>query len=211
MLDFSNLTLFVIASLALIVAPGPAVLYIVTKSIDQGRRAGIASVLGISAGTLVHIGAAALGISAILTTSATAFAVVKYLGAAYLIYLGIQKLRSPEALTKHQVGHERSLMAVFRQGIVVNILNPKGAIFFLAFLPQFIDPAKGPAWSQIVGLGLIFMSLALVSDGSYALVAGQIGNWLRSHRKFLGAQRYVSGGTYIALGLVAASAGEGRK
>ena len=98
-------------------------------------------------------------------------------------------------------------MAVVHQGIVVNILNPKGAIFFLAFLPQFIDPAKGPAWSQIVGLGLIFMSLALISDGAYALVAGKIGNWLRSHRMFLSAQRYVSGGTYIFLGLVAASAG----
>ena len=209
--NFSNLTLFVIASIALIVVPGPAVLYIVTKSIEQGRRAGIASVLGISAGTLAHIGAAALGISAILTTSAMAFAVVKYLGAAYLIYLGIQKLRSPDDLTQCKVRNERSLMALFRQGIVVNILNPKGAIFFLAFLPQFIDPANGPAWSQIVSLGFIFMSLALVSDGSYALVAGQIGNWLRSHRKFLSVQRYVSGGTYIALGLVAASAGDGSK
>ena len=192
--------------MALLVVPGPSVLYVVTKSIEQGRRAGIMSVLGLSAGTLVHIGAAALGISAILSTSATAFATVKYLGAAYLIYLGIQNLQSPGNLTKRKVRHERNLMAAFRQGIVVTILNPKAAIFFLSFLPQFIDPAKGPVWSQVIGLGLIFMSLALINDGSYALVAGQIGIWLRRHKKFLSIQRYVSGGTYISLGLVSALA-----
>lgn len=207
MIEPSTLALFLLASLTLLVMPGPATVYIMTRSIEQGYRAGLASVLGISAGMIVHFIAAALGISAILMTSATAFSIVKYLGAAYLIYLGIQKLRSDETLTAQPTRVERSLVTIFRQGIIVNVLNPKAAIFAFAFLPQFIDPARGPAWAQIMLLGLIFVSLAFFTDGSYALLAGRVRHWLSRNRTFLRRQKYVTGGTYIALGVATATAG----
>src|SRR5215813_3782984 len=143
MIDLSRFPLFVLASLSLLLIPGPAVLYIVTRSIDQGRLAGLISVLGIEVGGLFHVAAAALGLSAILLSSALAFDIVKYLGAAYLIYLGVRKLLSPVEETGNADIQRESLSRIYWQGFAVNILNPKTALFFFAFLPQFVSPEKG--------------------------------------------------------------------
>ena len=203
-----TLVLFAPVALALLVVPGPAVLYIVTRSIDQGRTAGFISVAGIHVGSLVHVAAAAFGLSAILASSAVAFGLVKYAGAAYLIVLGIRKLlekdRPDEAVGEVR---PRSLRRIFVQGIVVNVLNPKTALFFLAFLPQFVDVGRGAVWLQMVVLGLTFIALGLCSDGAYALVSARAGGWLRSSVRFRRAQRYVAGGIYLSLGAVAALAG----
>jgi threonine/homoserine/homoserine lactone efflux protein len=201
--DPSRLALFVGAALLLLVVPGPAVLYVVTQSVSHGRRAGIASVAGITTGTLVHIAAATVGLSALLASSAVAFDVVKYLGAAYLIVAGIRRLAGWDAQpeqTPPPTGHRR----LYSQGIVVNVLNPKTALFFLAFLPQFVNPARGAAWVQILALGLLFAALGFFSDSTWALVAGTLGERLRRSRRFPGVQRYVSGSVFVGLGAVAA-------
>lgn len=211
MADSATLISFGLASAALVVMPGPATLYIVTRSLDQGRQAGFASVLGISVGAMVHFIAAGLGLSAVLMTSAAAFSVVKYAGALYLIYLGIQKLRSHENLVIDEATARVPLFVIFRQAIVVNALNPKAAIFFLAFLPQFIDPSRGPIWQQLIPLCLVFLSLGLLSDSSYFLIAGRLRQWIRQNPLFLRRQKYVAGGTYIALGVAAATVSPAQK
>ncbi|HEY2940355.1 MAG TPA: LysE family translocator [Gaiellaceae bacterium] len=203
MLDPSRLALFVGAALLLLVVPGPAVLYVVTQSVSQGRRAGLASVAGITTGTLVHIVAATIGLSALLASSALAFNVVKYLGAAYLIVVGIRRLAGldqEERRTQAPRNHGR----LYRQGIVVNVLNPKTALFFLAFLPQFVDPSRGAASAQILVLGLLFACLGLLSDGTWALVAGTLGARLRRSARLPQVQRYVSGSVFVGLGAAAA-------
>jgi threonine/homoserine/homoserine lactone efflux protein len=204
MFDPSQMALFVGAALLLLVVPGPAVLYIVTQSVSYGRRAGLASVAGITTGTLVHIAAATIGLSALLASSALAFNVVKYLGAAYLIVVGIRRLAGLERPTEDGAPRARSHASLFRQGIVVNVLNPKTALFFLAFLPQFVDSAQGAVWVQILVLGLIFACLGALSDGCWALVAGTLGERLRRSTRFPKVQRYVSGSVFIGLGAVAA-------
>jgi threonine/homoserine/homoserine lactone efflux protein len=203
-----TLLVFASAALALLVVPGPAVLYIVTRSIDQGRTAGIVSVAGIHVGSLVHVAAAAFGLSAILASSALAFGVVRYAGAAYLIVLGIKTLRAKrESDDSREAGPPRSLRRIFWQGAVVNVLNPKTALFFLALLPQFVDVERGAVWLQMLVLGLAFILLGLCSDGAYALVAARAGRWLRSSVRFRRAQRYVTGGVFLSLGAAAAISG----
>jgi len=202
--DPSHLLVFVGAALLLLVVPGPSVLYVVTQSVSHGRRAGIASVAGITTGTLVHIAAATVGLSALLASSALAFDVVKYLGAAYLVVIGVRRLVGLERAQKERTGGARNLGRLYRQGIVVNTLNPKTALFFLAFLPQFVDPSRGVAWVQILLLGLLFATLGFLSDGTWALVAGTLGERLRRSRRFPAVQRYVSGSVFVGLGAVAA-------
>ncbi|MFL5921432.1 MAG: LysE family translocator [Gaiellaceae bacterium] len=202
--DPSRLALFVGAALLLLVVPGPSVLYIVTQSVSHGRRAGIASVAGITTGTLVHIAAATVGLSALLASSAVAFDVVKYLGAAYLIVVGLRRLAGWEREAPDGSRASRDLGRLYRQGIVVNTLNPKTALFFLAFLPQFVDPDRGVAWVQILLLGLLFAGLGFLSDGVWAMVAGTLGDRLRRSRRFPSVQRYVSGSVFVGLGAVAA-------
>jgi len=202
--DPSRLALFVGAALLLLVVPGPSVLYIVTQSVSHGRRAGIASVAGITTGTLVHIAAATVGLSALLASSALAFDVVKYLGAAYLIAVGIRRLAGLEREHEPRLGRPRDLGRLYRQGIVVNVLNPKTALFFLAFLPQFVEPARGAAWLQILALGLLFAALGFLSDSVWATVAGTLGDRLRRSKHFPAVQRYVSGSVFVGLGAVAA-------
>jgi threonine/homoserine/homoserine lactone efflux protein len=202
--DPSRIALFVGAALLLLVVPGPSVLYIVTQSVSRGRRAGMASVAGITTGTLVHIAAATIGLSALLASSALAFDVVKYLGAAYLIVVGIRRLAGLERSDEGRVTKSRSLSRLYRQGIVVNVLNPKTALFFLAFLPQFVDSTRGAAWAQILLLGLLFAALGFLSDGVWALVAGTLGERLRRSRRFPQVQRYVSGSVFVGLGALAA-------
>ena len=207
--DASTLGLFVAAALALLLVPGPAVLYIVARSIDQGRVAGLVSVLGVHLGSLVHVAAAAVGLSSLLVSSAVAFSVVKYAGAAYLIYLGVRALIAREEPEDVEV-RPAALGTLLRQGAVVNILNPKTALFFLAFLPQFVDPDAGHVALQLVFLGLVFVALGLVTDSLYALAAGTAGEWLRSNRVYVGARRWVSGTVFIGLGLATAFSGSRR-
>ena len=209
--DLSALILFVIAAGVLLVTPGPAVLYIVARSVDQGRMAGIVSTLGVGLGSLVHVIAAALGVSALLVSSALAFNIVKYLGAAYLIYLGLRKLFERDKVEQPGRLMAKKLSHIFYQGVWVNVLNPKTALFFFAFLPQFVDVAEGSVAWQILFLGAIFVTMGIFSDGLYALLAGALGNWLRDNLRFLRAQRYFAGTVFIALGLTAALSGSGKK
>jgi threonine/homoserine/homoserine lactone efflux protein len=209
--EASTLALFVVAALVLLVVPGPSVLYIVARSIEGGRTAGLVSVLGVQTGAMVHIAFAAVGLSAILASSALAFSVVKWFGAAYLVWLGLRQIFGRDEGDKDVTVEPARLSRVFSQGVIVNILNPKTALFFLAFLPQFVDPARGAAWTQILLLGATFVILALCSDGLYALLSGTAGGWLRRRMQgatFRRGQRFVSGGILIALGAVAAVSGK---
>jgi threonine/homoserine/homoserine lactone efflux protein len=199
-----TLGLFAVAALALIVVPGPAVLYIVAQSIDGGRRAGLVSALGVATGGLVHVTAAAIGLSALLVSSATAFTVVKVAGAAYLIGVGLVTLLRRPGDPELAAPRERRLRRIYAQGVVVNVLNPKTALFFLAFLPQFVDPDLGAVGTQIVVLGLLFVVLAVTSDSLWALAAGTASGWLRTSRPFPSIRRYLSGTVFVGLGIVAA-------
>lgn len=205
--DSAQLSLYIVASFVLLITPGPAVLYIVARSIDQGRQAGIMSVLGVHVGTLFHLLAAVLGLSAILTSSALAFDVVKYLGAAYLIYVGIRRILTKDEPVLATKSEPASLRRVFSQGVVVNLLNPKTALFFLAFLPQFTSPSRGALSPQLLILGAIFVGIGLVTDSAYALLAGTFGHLLRKNRGFSSAQRYLVGTVFIGLGVTAALTG----
>jgi threonine/homoserine/homoserine lactone efflux protein len=210
--DLPGLLVFFVAATVLLVTPGPAVLYIVARSIDQGRTAGVVSVLGIAAGTFFHVAAATFGLSAILVSSALAFSIVKYLGAGYLIYLGVRKFFVADPV-EDPAGHvePRRLRRIFYEGVLVNVLNPKTALFFFAFLPQFVDVSKGAVAPQILLLGFLFVVMGLMSDGAYALLAGSIGDWLKRNFRLLKAQRYFAGSVFIALGVVTALHGSGKK
>ena len=202
----TNLPVFIVASLVLILTPGPAVMYIIARSVNHGRKAGLASVLGVEVGNSVHVIAATLGLSAILLTSALAFNIVKFVGAAYLIYLGIRTLRTPVTVDSTDPETPKNLQRVFSQGVIVAILNPKTALFFLAFLPQFVDMSKGNVSLQFFLLGFIFVAMATVSDSLYAILSGTVGSWLRHNIWFTRFQRYFAGTIYIGLGLTAAFA-----
>ncbi|MGH9159442.1 MAG: LysE family translocator [Vicinamibacteraceae bacterium] len=203
--DLTTLVLFVMAAGVLLVMPGPAVIYIITRTLDQGRLAGLVSVLGIGVGTLLHVAAAALGLSALLRSFALAFDLVKYLGAAYLTYLGLRTLLRDDSVTRtaREAPSDR-LQRVFAEGVLVNALNPKTALFFLAFLPQFVDPARGAVEIQVLLLGLLLVVMGLVSDGSYALAAGAVAPWLQAAPRSVRARRYCAGCVYLALGVSAA-------
>ena len=210
MLDLHKLPLFFAASIILLLTPGPAVIYIVTRSVSQGRLAGLVSVMSIETGNLFHALAAALGLSALLLSSALAFTAVKYLGAAYLIYLGLRKLFAHESSSGQVELAPQSLRRVFSQGVLVAILNPKTALFFVAFLPQFVDPAQGAAAPQLLELGCLFVLMAVVSDSLYALLAGSLAGRFKSRPAFGSLSRYLTGGVYIGLGITAALAYGGR-
>jgi threonine/homoserine/homoserine lactone efflux protein len=197
--SLSAVEVFALATIALLLVPGPAVLYVVAQSAEHGRRAGLASVAGIHLGTTVHIIAATVGLSALIVASATAFTAVKLVGACYLIYVGIRKLFERDVPLR--VREEGTRRRLFAQGVVVNVLNPKTALFFLAFLPQFVDPNRGATWSQVLLLGVLFMLLGFVTDSLYALTAGTIAGAFRRRRK---AFRYGSGAVFIGLGALAA-------
>lgn len=210
MFDPATFLIFIAACLVLLVVPGPAVLYITARSIDQGRLAGVVSVLGIHLGTVAHVLAAAIGLSALLLTSALAFTVVKYAGAAYLIYLGLRRIFGQDGGGEQEIKRE-NLSRIFWEGVIVNILNPKTALFFLAFLPQFVDPVRGMIALQVLVLGTVFIVLGTITDGAYALAAGTAADWIKARPGFLSMQKYLTGGIFIVLGLGAALAGQGRK
>ena len=205
--DLHTVAVFAVAAFFFAVVPGPAVLFIVTRSLDRGRTAGVVSALGIANGNLVHVAAATLGLSALLMSSTVVFAGVKYLGAAYLVYLGIRTILRREENGRPNGDRLQSLRALYTQGVVVATLNPKTALFFLAFLPQFVDPSKGSTALQIAVLGTLLVAITALSDSCYALLSGSAGAWLRGNRRGLRGRRLLSGGVYIALGVSAALAG----
>lgn len=197
-----NILLFITAATILIIVPGPAVLYIMMKSMEQGYKAGIASVLGVGVGAMVHVVAAAIGISALLVASATAFSILKYAGALYLIYLGVKKIVDKAPPIEQQKIDKKSLFNIFYEGVIINVLSPKSAIFFFAFLPQFINPERGGTTSQILFLGLLFFIIALISDMCYVLLSGKLVKQFKSSKVYPRLQKYASGSIHIALGLL---------
>ena len=201
----SALALFCLASVALAVVPGPAVTYIVTQSVDKGRRAGLVSALGVASGGLVHVAAATVGLSALVASSATAFTTIKLVGAAYLIVIGVRRILSREEDTEVQV-EPTPHRQLYVQGAVVNVFNPKTALFFLAFLPQFVDANGGSVAAQVALLGVLFAVIAFTSDAMYALLADVLAARLRRSGTGAKLRRFVSGGIFIALGVTAATA-----
>jgi threonine/homoserine/homoserine lactone efflux protein len=201
----STLALFSIAAIALAVVPGPAVAYIVTQSVDKGRRAGIVSALGIASGGLVHVVAATVGLSALIASSAAAFNAVKFVGAAYLIVVGLRRILSHDEPEPALEVEQTPLRHLYAQGVIVNVLNPKTALFFLAFLPQFVD-RSGSVALQVGILGLLFASIALLSDLTYAVLADALAGRVRQSGRGARLRRFATGGIFVALGITAAAA-----
>ena len=197
--------LFVLAALTLLVLPGPAVLYIVSRSVDQGRSAGFASVLGVTTGTLIQVGFAVVGLSSLVLASAIAFDVVKYAGAAYLLFLGVKRLLSKQRLDLRAEREPRTLRRLYTQGVIVNTLNPKTALFIFALLPQFVDVHAGRVWLQVLVLGLTLCALGLTCDGMYAFVAGTVADKLRGSQLMARIERWVGGTVLVGLGVFAAA------
>jgi threonine/homoserine/homoserine lactone efflux protein len=198
----STLPLFIAASLVLLVIPGPAVLFIVARSGAQGRRAGLVSVLGVHTASIVHVLAAVAGVSAIVVASSMAFTAVKVVGGCYLIYLGIKSLRSARTTSAATPPKLRATKQLFAEGFLVSLLNPKVALFFLAFLPQFVDRDNGPIWSQTLVLGLLYIPLGLCSDSMYAFLGARLGTRFSGHAARVRATRYAEGGILIGLGVL---------
>ncbi len=205
---YDTLALFLAAVVLFAVAPGPAVFYVVTRSMSQGRRSGVVSAVAVASGNLVHVAAAVVGLSALLASSALAFTVIKYLGAAYLIYLGVRTLLQRGDGDTRTPPQPASLWRVYRQGVVVAVLNPKTALFFLAFLPQFVDPSRAAVSAQVVLLGVVLVVITAVSDICYALVAATAGGVLARSTRLRRTGQLASGGAYLALGVAAAVAGD---
>ncbi len=198
---------FIATALVVLLIPGPGVMYVVARSVGQGHRAGLASALGLSFGALVHVAAATAGLSAIVLASATAFGMVKALGAGYLIYLGVTTLIAGRPSTNREISGPEPLSRLFTDGVIVSVFNPKIAVFFLAFLPQFVDSNGGPVSQQILLLGVIYAGLALVTDSAYVLLAGTLRRWLGGRVMQGPLPRYVSGSLYLGLGITAAFTG----
>ena len=204
----STIAAFAAAAVLLLLIPGPAVLYILNRSVSDGRQAGIAAAAGLSIGNSVHALAAAAGLSAVLATSAAAFDTVKWLGAGYLVYVGVRTLFTKPVVVaddRQPVSARRS----FVQGVVVNVLNPKVALFFLSFLPQFIDPSSGRPGLQALVLGMEFVVIGFCTDSTYSLIASSLRHVLLRGRTLPFVQRWVAGTVFIGLGAVAATASAG--
>jgi threonine/homoserine/homoserine lactone efflux protein len=202
-----TLLLFAAASMAVVAVPGPNVLFVLARGIGGGRRAAVVSVLGVETATLCFVAAAAFGLTAVLVSSAVAFATVRYAGAAYLVYLGVRALldrTGPDPAAPRPPARDGR---TFRQAFAVGIANPKVALFFVAFLPQFVSPDAGSATRQVLVLGLVFLVVATVLDLGWALLAGLLAGWLRRHPALLRRQRFATGPVYLGLGAYAAVAG----
>lgn len=199
--DPVTLGAFVLASSALIVVPGPNLIYIVTRSMAQGTRAGLASAAGVETATLVYVSASALGVSALIARSDTAFGTLRYAGAAYLIYLAVETLRRPPTIAIAAATPTRSLRRVYLDGAIVNLLNPKVMLFFLAFLPQFVSPGAPTesARNQLLLFGAVFLTLALSLDICYAVAGGAVGSWLRRRGSSISWLRWPVSTVYLGL------------
>ncbi len=201
MFDTTRFALFFIASWALIITPGPDMLYVITRGISQGRRAGLHSAFGVTLGIFVHTLMAALGLAALLRTSLIVFLVIKYAGAAYLIYLGIQSFRAKGGFETGGGQNPAAARAIFWQGFVSNVTNPKIAIFFLAFLPQFVRPEQGSFFLQMLTLGLLFALFGVSFLSVVGYFAGQIGSWFAEKPKAVNGFRWLTGGVLVGLGV----------
>jgi threonine/homoserine/homoserine lactone efflux protein len=202
--SLATLLLFAGSTLVLLAVPGPSVLYVVARTVEQGRAAGLVSVLGLETGALIHVAAAAAGLSALVASSPTAFAALRYGGAAYLLWLGIRTLRRSRAGAPARSLGRASYGRLFRDGVLVDVLNPKTALFFLAFLPGFVHDGHGPVALQVVVLGLVFVALAALTDGAYAVAAAWVSRGVRG-----GSPRplaLASAGAYGTLGVLAIAA-----
>jgi len=203
--SLSTYALFILTALALLAIPGPAVLYVVSRSIDQGRRAGMASVLGITTGTVIHVTLATIGLSSLILASTVAFDAVRFVGAAYLIFLGIRRLVTRRRDTAEVGRPPRTVRNLYTQGVVVNLLNPKTIVFTFAFIPQFVDVRARDVWFQVLIFGLTFAGLGLMSDSLYAVAAGSIAERLRGSRGMARLERWFGGSVLIGLGVAAAA------
>ncbi len=203
----STLLAFGGAAIVLVALPGPNLLYIVANGVNGGRSQALVSAIGVEAGTLLHILAAAFGLSALLRSSALAFTTVKYLGVAYLAYLGVKAFLTKPSETSTEIEHTDSTRPAFTRGLVVNVLNPKVSLFFLAFLPQFVDPNRASTTQQILILGAVFFALALAIDIAYAVGSGSLGNWMSTRPHLSHHQRRITGTIYLSLATVATVAG----
>ncbi len=206
-MDMPNFAIFFAASWALILTPGPDMLYVITRGIANGPRAGVISAIGITIGLLIHTLFAAFGLAVILSASATAFMVVKYAGALYLIYLGIKAIRDRTGLSFNNSVTSKGTGAIFAQGMLTNLLNPKIALFFLAFLPQFVSPANGNVPLQMATLGLIYALCGIIFLTVVGYCSGSIGKWLSTHRSWARRIRWFTGSIFFTLGLRLAFAG----
>ena len=200
--SLSTLALFAVSTLALLAVPGPSVLYVVARTVEQGRTAGLISVVGLETGALIHVAAAAAGLSALVASSPTAFTVLRYGGAAYLLWLGVRTLRRNRAGAPVATA-SASRARLFRDGVMVDLLNPKTALFFLAFLPGFVDRDAGPVALQVVVLGLVFVALAALTDGAYAVVTARVRRRVRGGKRSGRRLAWTSAGAYGLLGVLA--------
>lgn len=198
--EIENLGVFLLAAISMNMTPGPDTLYVLARSVGQGRRAGVVSVFGGSTGRLVHTFATALGLSALLVSSPRAYAVVKLLGAVYLVYLGVRMLLRGDVGQERVEAGGQSLKRIYAQGLATNVLNPAVAAFFISFLPQFVNPERGSVAAQVVFLGALFTTTATLWSLTVALLAGTFGNFLATHPRFARAQRWLTGGILVALG-----------
>jgi len=202
MITVNDFLIFAFASLMLNITPGNDMLYVATRSTSQGVKAGVISALGIAGGCIVHLLAAVVGLSAIIANSATAFTIIKWVGTAYLIYLGIRSFFSKlNKFTINEKIEKKSLSKLFWQGVLTNVLNPKVALFFLAFLPQFIHPEKGNSALQILLLGLWFNFSGTIVNSIVAILFGRLGNWLADKQAFIKWQNKITGLLLVALGI----------
>lgn len=201
MLDLTTLLLFVTASLLLIVAPGPDIVFLVSQGVVRGQRAGLVTAMGLAAGNLAHTVGAALGVSVIFQTSAIAFSALKYAGAAYLLYLAWKTARSTDGSVKVAQHDEARKESLFWRAVLMNLLNPKVALFFLAFLPQFASPKIGPVWMQMILYGLLFTFLVVIVFGAFGLFAGRARSWLKRAASGRGANaiKWLVAGVFVLL------------
>jgi threonine/homoserine/homoserine lactone efflux protein len=205
-----DIALFLVAAAVLTIAPGPDIVYVLTRGVSQGRKAGVAAALGFATGCLFHTALAALGVAALIRSSDVAFTAVRWAGAAYLVWIGIQALRHRASFSLAGGGDAKALLVIYRQSVLGNALNPKVTLFFLSFLPQFVDARAGGVEWQMALLGLVFMAQTVVIFGAVALFSGWIGERIRAHPAVGGRLNVFAGLTFIALGVRVAMPDMGR-
>ena len=202
--SLSTYAVFLATAIVLLLIPGPAVLYVVTRSIEMGRAGGLASVAGITTGTVAYVTLAAVGLSSLILASTAAVDAVNYVGDAYLFELGVRRLLGRGLESPDEEAVPRTRRRAYAQGVFVNLTNPKTIVFVFAFLPQFVDPNAQDAWLQVLALGLSFALLGFLSDSMWALAAGTVADRLRGSAGIARVQRWVGGGVLVGLGLLAA-------
>ena len=202
-----TILVFAGATLALIAVPGPSNLFILARGVASGRRAAVASAFGIETGTLLYVVATAVGLAAVLASSAVAFNALRYLGVAYLLFLGVRALRSGASPAAAADDGARAWWSSYRRGLLVGLANPKVALFFLAFFPQFVSPAAGSATTQVLVLGGVFLTLSICADLVNASVASALGGWLARHPGLVRRQAQAEGVAYLGIGAWALVAG----